>query len=93
MECVKALPELLKGDAFLWYRNTKALWHAYEEFLDNFKEQYLHPDYFRNLDGEILQRMNIILTTAPVLSCPDFTEPFVLKVDASDERLGASLTQ
>lgn len=33
------------------------------------------------------------LVSAPILSCPDFSQTFKLQVDASDEGLGASLTQ
>ena len=33
------------------------------------------------------------LTTAPVLVCPDWTKPFTLQADASQEGLGAALSQ
>ena len=33
------------------------------------------------------------LTTAPVLVCPDWTKPFTLQTDASQEGLGAALSQ
>lgn len=53
---LKALPELLKGDALLWFRNNKTLWYDYEDFLASFEEQYLPPDYRRNLEEEIFRR-------------------------------------
>lgn len=30
---------------------------------------------------------------APTFPCPDFRRPFILEIDASDEGLGATLTQ
>lgn len=34
-----------------------------------------------------------LLTSAPVLTCPDFQLPFILQTDASDHGLGVALTQ
>lgn len=39
------------------------------------------------------RELKIRLTTAPALSCPDFTAPFFLQTDASSVGLGAVLTQ
>lgn len=39
------------------------------------------------------QSLKDVLTSSPVLSCPDFAQPFILQVDASNDGLGASLTQ
>ena len=38
-------------------------------------------------------RLKESLTTAPVLVCPDWSKPFTLQTDASQERLGAALSQ
>lgn len=38
-------------------------------------------------------RLKELLSSTPVLTCPDFTEPFTIQTDASNEGLGASLTQ
>ena len=37
--------------------------------------------------------MKKVLTTGPILACPDFHHPFQLETDASDTGLGAVLTQ
>ena len=42
---------------------------------------------------DAFQRLKTSLTNAPVLTCPDFTQPFVLQTDASDSGLGVALIQ
>lgn len=53
---MKALPELLKGDALLWFRNNKSQWSTYTEFISSFADNYFPPDYRRKLDEEIERR-------------------------------------
>lgn len=53
---VKALPELFKGQALYWYRNNKASWKTYQDFIHDFEEYFLPPDYRKNLEEEILRR-------------------------------------
>lgn len=55
-DILKALPELLKGKALLWYRNERELWTNFYDFQIAFEAQYLPPGYRRNLDEEIRYR-------------------------------------
>ena len=47
--------------------------------------------------GEVQQKafdeLKYKFTHALLLACPDFTKPFILQTDTSDDRLGAMLTQ
>ena len=43
--------------------------------------------------GHAFETVKQLLATAPLLTCPDFTRPFVLQTDASAYGLGAVLTQ
>lgn len=42
---------------------------------------------------ERFRRAKECLVAAPILTCPDFTKPFVIQTDASDFGIGAVLTQ
>lgn len=46
---LKALPELLKGDALLWFRNNKSQWSTYTDFMNNFAENYFPQTIEENL--------------------------------------------
>lgn len=56
-QLLNGLPELLKGDALLWYRNSRDQWHEWEEFCADFKEYYLPRRYRAKLIREIQGRL------------------------------------
>ena len=49
--------------------------------------------YWGEAQQQAFDELKKKLTLAPVLACPDFTKPFVLQTNASDDGLGAMLTQ
>lgn len=55
-DLIRALPEILKGKALLWYRNNRELWRNFSDFQRSFELQYLPPGYSKNLDDEIRLR-------------------------------------
>lgn len=55
-EVLKAMPELLHGQALLWFRNNRDVWTSFAEFRRMFELQFFPPGYRRNLDEEIRKR-------------------------------------
>lgn len=53
---LKALPELFKGNVLLWYRNNKNNWKSWEDFITNFKKNYLPSKYYFRIGEEIRNR-------------------------------------
>jgi len=47
------LPELLKGDALLWYRNHQDAWTTWADFCRAFKNQFLPADFTRRTRREV----------------------------------------
>ncbi|KAI4468091.1 hypothetical protein MML48_2g00016492 [Holotrichia oblita] len=55
-DLLKTLPILFRGNALLWYRNNKANWTTWDDFLSDFKIQYLPPRYDYQVEEEIRAR-------------------------------------
>lgn len=56
-QMLKALPELLKGRALLWYRNEVQSWNNWDEFEADFREQFVPASIRRSLEEEIRRRV------------------------------------
>lgn len=55
-QMLASLPELLRGDALLWYRNTRDEWATWGDFTDAFRTQYLPRRFQARLKREIQER-------------------------------------
>jgi len=56
-QLLNGLPELLKGDALLWYRNTRDQWRTWDEFCADFRDYYLPRRYRAKLVRKIQERL------------------------------------
>jgi hypothetical protein len=50
---LRGLPEMLRGDALLWYRNNRATGVTWEDFFDDFRDYYLPRRYYAQLRRDI----------------------------------------
>lgn len=55
-QLMRALPELLKGQAILWYRNRKHAMSTWNEFLEEFQTFFFPLEYKEDLEEEISRR-------------------------------------
>lgn len=55
-EVLKAMPELLQGQALLWFRNNRDFWTSFSDFRRAFEANFFPPGYYRHLDEEIRRR-------------------------------------
>jgi hypothetical protein len=81
--------DLFSGKALIWYRSVRSRLSDWDEVVQLLKQEFLPPDFDELLWDEIKDA----LVSAPVLSSPDFSKPFVIQTDASNTGLGAVLTQ
>lgn len=56
MQLLQGLPELLKGDSLLWFRNYRDSWETWEDFERDFRRQFLPRRYAATLRREITSR-------------------------------------
>jgi hypothetical protein len=54
---LRGLPEMLRGDALLWYRNNRTEWRTWENFVTDFREYYLPRRYLQKLKRDIQARV------------------------------------
>lgn len=52
----RAIPEVLTGDALLWYRMPRDPWCSWEDFLQEFRAMYFPPNYEERLEEEARNR-------------------------------------
>lgn len=55
----------------------------------------LRKGYFKWSEevDEAFTKLKQVITTTPILAMPDFTEPFIIEIDASGDGIGAVLSQ
>lgn len=56
-DLLKAIPLLFRGESLLWYRNSKMFWRTWDDFITDFKLQYLPPRYDFLVEEEVRARM------------------------------------
>lgn len=101
-EKVRAIAEFPKPTTVRALRAFLGLASWYRRFVENFAKitppltKLLRKGIkweWKDSQDRAFQRLKDKLCHTPVLACPNFEYPFVLQVDASDEGLGAALTQ
>lgn len=55
---LRGLPELLKRDTLLWYRNQRESWQSWTDFENEFRQQFLPRQYQLKLRREIENRLH-----------------------------------
>ncbi|KAH1009028.1 hypothetical protein HUJ04_001457 [Dendroctonus ponderosae] len=51
------MPEILQGDASLWYRNNHTHWHTWTDFIQDFRSFIFPVNYAADLEMEISRRL------------------------------------
>ncbi|MCG8033694.1 MAG: DDE-type integrase/transposase/recombinase, partial [Candidatus Thiodiazotropha taylori] len=99
IQCIKNWPEpsnLKEVRSFLglcsYYRRFIADYSTIAKPLTRLTEKNKRFDWTTQCT-EAFERLKNLLITAPVLAHPDFSKPFIIDTDASDEAIGAVLSQ
>lgn len=59
------MPEILQGEAALWFRNNRTMWRIWEDFTTDFKTFYFPVNYQVDLEAEISRRLQRPLESIP----------------------------
>lgn len=78
-----------------WYRRFIPNFSALASPLNKLTSQGKKaPPFSWSLEADdAFRKLKSLLSSAPILSCPDYTKPFEVHTDASDHGIGAVLTQ
>lgn len=55
-QMLRGFPELLRGEALLWFRNEVSNITTYSQLIDSLRKYYLSPHEYRNLESQIYNR-------------------------------------
>lgn len=55
-QAIKGFPELLRGEALLWFRNERENFNSWDSLIKGLKEFFLSPQEQRNLRQQIFER-------------------------------------
>ena len=89
--CVKDVRRLL-GMAG-WYRRFIPDFSDIVSPLTDLTKKSNTKFMWSDLAEQALEKIKTILTTEPILSCPDYTKSFIVQCDASDNGIGGVLVQ
>lgn len=80
---LRMMPELLRDNALLWYRNNNLQWNICHKFRESMQDFFLPSRYFERLKNDIRQRLqrpnenfkDSLLAIQDLMRHADYSEP------------------